>query len=129
MQGQKIDLEGVVLDQMIAGAAIIPELNLDLASIELKGLTEIDGRKAYEVKVAEGLVYYYDATDFLKIQISQTMELMGNSQTTTTKLGEYKEVEGLLFPHRTVLLMGPQEVAFDTTLIELNPAIDPQIFK
>ena len=129
MQGQKIDLEGVVLDQMIAGAAIIPELNLDLTSIELKGLTEIDGRKAYEIKVAEGLVYYYDATDFLKIQISQTMELMGNSQTTTTKLGEYKEVEGLLFPHRTVLLMGPQEVAFDTTLIELNPAIDPQIFK
>jgi hypothetical protein len=57
------------------------------------------------------------------------MELMGNSQTTTTKLGEYKEVEGLLFPHRTVLLMGPQEVAFDATLIELNPAIDPQIFK
>lgn len=54
---------------------------------------------------------------------------MGNSQTTTTKLGEYKEVEGLLFPHRTVLLMGPQEVAFDATLIELNPAIDPQIFK
>jgi len=29
----------------------------------------------------------------------------------------------------SVLLMGPQEVAFDTTLIELNPAIDPQIFK
>lgn len=129
MQGQKIDLEGVVLDQMIAGAAIIPELNLDLASIELKGLTEIDGRKAYEIKVAEGLVYYYDATDFLKIQISQTMELMGNSQTTTTKLGEYKEVEGLLFPHRTVLLMGPQEVEFITAVVELNPAINPQIFE
>jgi zinc protease len=57
------------------------------------------------------------------------MELMGNSQTTTTKFGEYKEVEGLLFPHRTELLMGPQEVVFDTTLIELNPAIDPQTFK
>lgn len=54
---------------------------------------------------------------------------MGNLQTTTAKLGEYKEVEGLLFPHRTILLMGPQEVAFDATLIELNPAIDPQIFK
>ncbi len=57
------------------------------------------------------------------------MDLKGNLQTTTAKLGEYKEVEGLLFPHRTILLMGPQEVAFDATLIELNPAIDPQIFK
>jgi hypothetical protein len=37
-----------------------------------------------------------------------------------------KEVEGLFFPHRTVLLTGPQEVAFDATLIELNPAIDPK---
>lgn len=129
MQGQKIDLEGAVFNQMTTGAAIIPELNFDFETIELKGIREIDGKKAYEIKVAEGLSYFYDTERFLKIQISQTMELMGSSQTTITKLGAYKEVEGILFPHQTTLSMGPQEINFELELIELNKAIDPQIFK
>lgn len=129
MQGQKIDLEGAVFNQMTTGAAIIPELNFDFETIELKGIREIDGKKAYEIKVAEGLSYFYDTERFLKIQISQTMELMGSSQTTITKLGAYKEVEGILLPHQTTLSMGPQEINFELELIELNTAIDPQIFK
>ena len=53
MQGQKMDLEGKLFEQMLADAAIFPELNLDLDTVELVGITEVDGKKAYEVKITE----------------------------------------------------------------------------
>ena len=46
MQCQKIDLEGDVLEQMLDGASIFPELNYDLNSIALKGIVDLDGKKA-----------------------------------------------------------------------------------
>ena len=129
MQGQKIDLEGDVLEQMLDGASIFPELNYDLNSIALKGIVDLDGKKAYEIMVIEGIINYYDVESHLKIQLSQTMELMGSSQTTTIKMGNYKPVEGILFPHKLTMSMGPQEVDFLTQKIDLNVELDPAIFK
>lgn len=128
MQGQKMDMEGSVLKQMIEGAAIFPELTLDLNSIELQGIVDIDGKKAYEIKVGEGLLNYYDMESHLKIQVSQTMELMGNSQTTIIKMSDFKPVEGILFPHKTTMSLGPQEVDFITQEVILNTPLDPTIF-
>lgn len=128
MQGQKMDMEGAVLDQMLEGAAIFPELNLNLNTIELVGVVDLEGAKAYEIKVAEGVLNYYDMESHLKVQVSQTMELMGNSQTTIIKMGDYKTVDGILFPHKSIMSLGPQEVEFITQSIELNNTLDPTIF-
>jgi predicted Zn-dependent peptidase len=128
MQGQKIDMEGAVLAQMLDGAAIFPELNLDINSVELLGIVDLDGNKAYEIKVSEGLINYYDVENHLKVQVSQTMELMGNSQTTIIKMGDYKAVDGILFPHKSSMSLGPQELDLITQSIELNSTLDPSIF-
>jgi hypothetical protein len=128
MQGQKIDMEGAVLAQMLDGAAIFPELNLDINSVELLGIVDLDGNKAYEIKVSEGLINYYDVESHLKVQVSQTMELMGNSQTTIIKMGDYKAVDGILFPHKSSMSLGPQELDLITQSIELNSTLDPSIF-
>jgi hypothetical protein len=129
MQGQKMDLEGKLFEQMLADAAIFPELNLDLDTVELVGITEVDGKKAYEVKITEGMLNFYDVESHLKIQVSQTVEIMGNSQTNVVKMNDYKEVNGILFPYKTVMSMGPQEIELITQNIELNAEIDSEIFK
>ena len=129
MQGQKMDLEGKLFEQMLADAAIFPELNLDLDTVELVGITEVDGKKAYEVKITEGMLNFYDVESHLKIQVSQTVEIMGNSQTNVVKMNDYKEVNGILFPHKTVMSMGPQEIELITQNIELNAEIDSETFK
>jgi hypothetical protein len=54
---------------------------------------------------------------------------MGNSQTNVVKMNDYKEVNGILFPHKTVMSMGPQEIELITQNIELNTEIDSEIFK
>ena len=43
-------------------------------------------------------------------------------------MGEYKEVDGILFPHKTTLSFGPQSVDFTTQSIELNGSIDATDF-
>tara|TARA_A200000159_G_scaffold164333_1_gene193541 strand:- start:4284 stop:4901 length:618 start_codon:yes stop_codon:yes gene_type:complete len=100
MQGQKMDMEGEMLKQMLTEAAIFPELNLDLDALELVGVTEIDGKKAYEIKITEGILNYYDIENYLKIQVSQTMEIMGNSQTNVIKMNDYKNADGIFFHTR-----------------------------
>jgi hypothetical protein len=56
------------------------------------------------------------------------MELMGNSQTTIIKMGDYKAVDGILFPHKSSMSLGPQELDLITQSIELNSTLDPSIF-
>ena len=54
---------------------------------------------------------------------------MGNSQTSTTKFGDYRKVNDISFPHSTKVSMGPQEIEFKYIGIELNVEIDTTIFQ
>ncbi len=129
MQGQKIDFEGQTLEDMIQIAALFPELNFDLNSLEFKGIVDVDDKKAYEIKISETKSNFYDTSTFYKIQTIQTQEIIGNSQTSTVKFGDFKQVNGIYFPHTTTLSMGPQAIDFKSTGIELNTTIDASLFE
>ena len=129
MQGQKIDFEGQTLKDMIQIAALFPELNFDLNSVEFKGIVDVDDKKAYKIKISETKSNFYDTSTFYKIQTIQTQEIMGNSQTSTVKFGDFKQVNGIYFPHTTTLSMGPQAIDFKSTGIELNTTIDASLFE
>ena len=128
-QGQKIDLEGEPLEEMISSAAIFPELDIDLDKVVLLGLTDLDGKKAYEIKFSDNQTHFYDAETHLKIQTTQTMEMQGNAQTSTIKFADYKAVGGILFPHKTTLSIGPQEIEFISQNIILNPKLEDSFFE
>jgi hypothetical protein len=129
MQGQKIDVEGQTLEDMIQIAALFPELNFDLNSLEFKGIVDVDDKKAYEIKISETKSNFYDTSTFYKIQTIQTQEIMGNSQTSTVKFGDFKQVNGIYFLHTTTLSMGSQAIDFKSTGIELNTTIDASLFE
>ena len=128
MQGQKIDLEGKELEQFINETVIFPELDLNFEKVQLIGISEVDGQKAYEIKISENQTNFYNTETFLKVQIIQTIEIMGNAQTSTTKFGDYKDVSGILFPYKKSITSGPQELDFTTSEIDLNSELDPKIF-
>ncbi len=129
VQGQKIDMEGDQLEEMISSSAIFPELDLDLNKVALIGLTDLDGTAAYEVKFSDQQTHFYDAQTHLKLQTNQTLEVQGNSQTSTIKYSEYKAVEGILFPHKTTFNMGPQEIDFISKNIILNLELEDSLFE
>lgn len=129
MQGQKMDLEGDMLTQAIEDAKIFPELSFNLESLELMGETDLNGIKAYEVKVSDHRTLFYNAENFYKIQSTQTISMGGQTQTTITKYSNHKETNGIVVPNTVIVSMGPQEINLSLDSISLNDAIDPGTFE
>jgi len=72
-------------------------------TVELIGKEEVDGTPAYKLKVTrpDGDVdyLYLDEEYFVEFKTESTREIQGNEVTVATVFGDYKEVDGLLFPH------------------------------
>jgi hypothetical protein len=129
VQGQRLDFSGESLELMLQDADIFLELSLEEDRVELMGITQIEGKDAYEVKISNALTNFYDTESFLKVQSRQTVELMGNSQTSSINFNNYKMVNGVLVPHSFSMSLGPEAVEFNTTTFEFNTPIDPTVFK
>lgn len=129
MQGQKMDLEGDMLTQSIEDAKIFPELSFDPKNLEFMGEVDLNGIKAYEVKVSDQKTLFYDAENFYKIQSNQTVTMGGQTQNTITKFTNHKETEGIIIPHTVIVSIGPQEINLSLESINLNDTIDPKRFE
>ena len=79
-------------------------------TVEFMGSEEVDGTPAFKLKVtkANGDVdtLYLDEEYFVEFKIESEREVQGSEKTIATILGDYKEVDGLLFAHS-------MEMAFD----------------
>lgn len=134
MTGNK-EIEGEELEGMKEQAFIIPEHHYGRAyALELKGIDQVDGAKAYKIGVTspagKSSTLFFDATSFLKLKSTTVAVVNGESVSTSTKFGEYKEVDGLKYPHLIIQSMPglpiPLELKVET--IELNKPIDDAIF-
>ncbi len=128
-QGQRMPMDAIALEKALPDTAIFAELALDPSTLSLAGIVDVNGSKAYELKVSENKSYFYEVESGLKIKISETQEMQGNTITQETLLGDYKAVNGLLFPHTTTQSFGPQKIDFITSSLELNVSFSDEDFK
>lgn len=128
-QGQRMEMDEKALADALRDSAIFAELVVDLEGISLVGTVDVNGKKAYEIKVSESKSFFYDTESFLKVKISETQEMQGNVITQETLIGDYKEVGGLLFPHKISQSFGPQKIDFITSSIELNLEFSDEDFQ
>ncbi len=133
--GAKQPLDGKQAEAMKLQALPFPELSYDKmgVSVELKGLDNVEGKKAYEVVVTRKdgskITDYFDAQSYLKLRSVQTVEAMGQTITNTTDFAAYKEVEGIQFPHSiTISGMLPIPLKTNVEAIEINKGIDDAVF-
>ncbi len=124
------ELEEAKMDAMMDKAVKLKELGykMKLASIE-----EVNGREAYKVEVTDkngDVSYeYYDVENKLKVFESNTVEGPdGNMMTNTVEYSDYKEVDGMKFAHKRMIVAGPQEMEFVVSKIEVNGKIDDADF-
>ncbi|MGN6186814.1 MAG: hypothetical protein ACTHQM_24530 [Thermoanaerobaculia bacterium] len=103
--------------------------------VELLGKADIEGTSAYKLKLVtkdgtESTVYL-DADSFLEIKIESKRTVQGQEVESETVIGNYKEVDGMLFPFslesKAKGMPGGQVITLDK--IELNPAIEDASFK
>jgi outer membrane lipoprotein-sorting protein len=95
-------------------------------TVELLGKEEVDGTPAFKLKVtrAGGDVdtLYLDEEYFVEFKVESQREIQGTEVTVSTVLGDYKEVDGLMFAHSMEMSFGGGDVQQTITIetIELG---------
>jgi len=103
--------------------------------VELLGKEKIEGTDAYKLKVSlkngDVQTNYIDADSFLEIKEETKRMVRGTEQVVESSIGDYKEVNGIIFPFAVESgVKGSQEKQKLTfTKIELNVPVEDSIFK
>lgn len=128
-QGQKKPLEGNDLEEAKNGSAPFEELGI-VKNGELIGIENINGSDAYIVKTGKDSKSYFDVKSGLKIQASKTQKGPGGKEMTQVfEFSDYKEVNGIKFPHMMKMAMGPMTLEFKTTEIKINEGVTDADFE
>ena len=126
--GQNIPLQGPQLAPLKYVGVLFPERfykELGYAP-EYKGLKTVGGKEAHRVDVTiDGVTFieYYDATTGLKLQTDL-------GATGTYDYGDYKEVDGVMVPHKLTVKNPqiPAPLEFVISEIKINEEIDDAKF-
>ena len=97
-------------------------------TVELVGQEEVDGTPAYKLKVtrADGDVdyLYLDEEYFVEFKMEAQREVQGSEMTIATVLGDYKEVDGLLFAHSMEMSFGGGDAQQVITIETIELGVD-----
>lgn len=103
-------------------------------TIEYIGGSDMEGTSVVELKVTEkdGDVssIFFDTESMLEIKTHSKVVRMGTTMEVSTTIGDYKNIDGILFPHSSTTSMsgsiGGQEVLINSVII--NAEVDDAIF-
>ncbi len=104
-------------------------------TVELLGKDKLEGTDAYKLKVTlkngDVITMYLDADSFLEIKEEMKRTMRGTEHEVESVMGDYKDVNGLMFPFAIENgVKGSQEKEKLTlSKIELNVPVDDAIFK
>ena len=132
VNGQRIPLTEVELEQAIINSALFSELNYDFSLVELVGTSVVDEEEAYEVKITENKTAFYSVETGLKLKEVESQELEGNLIVGETYYKNYEEVDGILFAKEinqvSPAIPIPGGITFKVDSINLNVETDESDF-
>lgn len=124
VQGQKQDFDEDQIEEAKKEAGLFSELEAP-KDAEVTGIETVDGEEAYVVKLSDELTSYYSVDSGLKLQSEASAE----EGSTTTVYSDYKEVDGVKFPHKLSQSMGPQSIDFEVEEIKVNETFEDSDFE
>ncbi len=134
--GNSKKVEGAEMENMKDKAITFPELTYAEAGVkmDLKGIEMIEGIKAYKIETTSPKgskeTHFYDVKTSLKIHTISTEEEGGQKMVSTRALSNYKDVDGILFPHTMTVTNSamPMPMKMETKSIKINGDIDQSVF-
>ncbi|MEM9681274.1 MAG: insulinase family protein, partial [Bacteroidota bacterium] len=125
MQGQKTDMSEDDIKKSIAESSPFPEVNyLNAGNATLERIEDVDGEKAYKIKVSDELSLFYSMKTGLKIKEEKATP-MGSSSLF---YADYKDVGGIKFPFKLSQTMGPRKFDFAVKEIKVNEGVSDADF-
>lgn len=132
--GQESLIEGKQLDELKLQATMNLFLHYDELGItpSLKGIKTINGKDAYEIELllpsGKKWFNYYDVESGYKIREITTVESPQGSFDQTIDMSDYREVGGVLFPHKLSQQLGPQSIELEVAEIKVNQDLSDGFF-
>jgi hypothetical protein len=132
--GNQQEVTGPELDAIKAQNTLFAELYYDQMGIKrsLAGIETVEGKEAYKVELempgGAKVTEYYDAATGLKIRIMSSQNTPEGAVPQSTDLGDYKEVNGVQYPHTVTTSIGPQQIKMQVTGIEVNQNLEDSLF-
>ncbi len=103
--------------------------------VELIGKEKMEGTDAYKLKVTlkngDIQTVYIDSDSFLSIKEVTKRTVRGTDQEIESSIGDYKEVDGIVFPFavESGVKGGSEKQKITISKIELNVPVDDSMFK
>ena len=119
MQGQKSDMSEDDLKKSIAETSPFPEVNYLNGGVALERIEDVDGEKAYKIKVDDETSVFYSMNSGLKIKEEKSSP-MGTQSSFYT---DYKEVAGIKFPFKIGQTFGPRKMDFLVKEVKVNEGV------
>jgi len=127
-QGQRKDMTPEEVEKTKLTSGVFPELK-DASPFELVAVEATEEGDAYVIQTSEKKKSFYSVETGLKIKDVEIMEQMGRTMESTTKYGDYKPVDGVLFPHKLVQSVGPQNFEMNMNDIMVNQEVPAEKFQ
>ena len=134
MQGT-MELEGDMLEEMKLQSAMNPELTYEEKGfgLKLEGIENVGGKNAYKVIITSpsgtSKTDFFDVASGLRVRSVASQDTPMGSITQITDFGDYREVDGLMFPFIMKQQAGPQSVDFNVISVELNKGLADEMFR
>jgi len=97
-------------------------------TVELLGKKEVDGTPAFKLKVTKENgdvdILYLDEEYFVEFKMEAEREVQGSEISVATVVGDYKEVDGLLFAHSMEMSFGGGEVQQVITIQKIELGVE-----
>jgi len=129
MQGQQKDMDANEIKKISEESTPFPEINYNSNSITLEGIEDLDGNKAYKLKISDQKFSLFDVKSGLKVRDIITAKIQGQQMTSTFSYSNYKEVSGIKLPFILSQTMGPKKIDFIINEIKLNEGVSDADFE
>jgi predicted Zn-dependent peptidase len=113
---------------------LLPEMNYSKSGMtySIIGIETLNGNQYYVLESNDGQTKkkdYYDKNTFLKYKTVSVSEMEGQVIESERIMDDYKEVNGIMFPHKFTQSVSGLNLAGEIKTIEVNGKIDPAMFK
>ena len=135
--GNKQDMPADMAKEMKDRKVLFDELAYlkgENSKMVLKAIESVEGQDAYVIVVEKAngdkSTIYYAVESGLKIKKSDTGKGPGGQEVTQdTSYADYKEVDGIKFPHQVVVPMGPQKIEMTMKSVKVNSPLTKADFE
>ena len=129
--GGSQELSGDEVADKVAKKGIVEQAFYTADQLELAGMTKVDGKDAYKLKVKVGDNIHeevYDKTSGLLVQSIVTQESPQGSMQIVTNYEDYKAIDGIKMPFKVTQEVGPQTMVTEFKTYELNKGVSQSDF-